>query len=177
MRNPLQEQLLKAGLVKKHTVDAAVRAQTRQRDGKAPPPPTAEQIDARRLQAEKAERDRALAAERNALARAKEKQAQIRQLIEQHRVSGDGEIPYRFADGEKLATVLVNEAVRKQLASGALVIVGHEAAYALMTRAAAELVRERGGLILVDHAARPPSTEQTEDDYYSKFVVPDDLIW
>ncbi len=175
MRNPLQEQLLKAGLVKKQNVDAAVRAQKRQRDGKLAA--TTEQIDARKLQAEKAERDRALAAERNAQAREKEKQAQIRQLIVQHRVDGDGDTPYRFADGERLASVLVGDAVRKQLASGALVIVRHDAGHALMPRAAGELVRQRGGLVVVDHAADQASTASDEDEHYRKFVVPDDLIW
>ncbi len=175
MRNPLQEQLLKAGLVKKQNVDAAVRAQKRQRDGKLAA--TTEQIDARKLQADKAERDRALAAERNVQARAKEKQAQIRQLIEQHRVDGDGDTPYRFADDDRLATVLVGDTVRKQLASGKLVIVRHDAGYALMPRAAGELVRQRGGSVIVDHAAGKSSSDKTDDDHYSKFVVPDDLIW
>lgn len=46
MRNPLQEQLLKAGLAKKQQVDAAARALERQRDGKAPP---AQKIDADKL--------------------------------------------------------------------------------------------------------------------------------
>lgn len=176
MRNPLQEQLLKAGLVKKQNVDAAVRAQKRQRDGKLAP--TAAQVDARKLQAEKAERDRALAAERNAQAREKEKQAQIRQLVEQHRVDGDGDTPYRFTDGERVASVLVGDAVRKQLASGALVIVRLDDSHALLPRAAGELVRQRGGLVVVDHASSQKSSEtEGDDDYYSKFVVPDDLIW
>ena len=72
MRTPLQEKLLKAGLVKKHNVDAAVREQAKQRQGKAPATPNPEQVNAQKLQAERAERDRALAAERNAQARAKE---------------------------------------------------------------------------------------------------------
>jgi hypothetical protein len=39
--NPLQEQLLKAGLVKKGKVAEAVREQVKARHGKAPPSPTA----------------------------------------------------------------------------------------------------------------------------------------
>ena len=71
MRNPLQEQLLKAGLVKKSKVAEVAREQARQRHGKAPPAPSAEQAEAERVRLEKAERDRALAAERNAQARRK----------------------------------------------------------------------------------------------------------
>jgi uncharacterized protein YaiL (DUF2058 family) len=71
MRNPLQDQLLKAGLVNKAKVNQVAREQNKQKLGKAPPaPPREDAIDAARLQAERAERDRALAAERNAQARA-----------------------------------------------------------------------------------------------------------
>ena len=52
MRNPLQEQLLKVGLVKKSKVAEVAR----------------EQAEAERVRQEKVERDRALAAERNVLA-------------------------------------------------------------------------------------------------------------
>src|SRR5688572_13213417 len=69
MRNPLQEQLLKAGLVKKSKVAEVVREQTKQRHGKGAPGPNAEQAEAERARQEKVERDRALAAERNAQAR------------------------------------------------------------------------------------------------------------
>ena len=82
MANPLQEQLLKAGLVKKAKLAEVVREQTRQRHGKAPPAPSAEQLEAARVQAQRAERDRALAAERNAQRRAAEVQAQVRQIVD-----------------------------------------------------------------------------------------------
>src|SRR5690242_17460927 len=59
MRNPLQDQLLKAGLVKKGQVDQVAREQSKQRQGKAPTGPSREQVEAQRLQAERAERDRA----------------------------------------------------------------------------------------------------------------------
>ncbi len=178
MRNFLQDQLLKAGLVKKQQVDAAVRAQNRQRDGKAPAPPAAEQVDAQKLLAERAERDRALAAERNAQAHAKELQAQVRQLIDHHKLSGGGEIDYRFVDDGKIKSMLVSDAVRKQLAKGALVIARHDQHYALLPRAAGDMVRERAGIIVVDHAQPAANASPAgEDPYYDKFQVPDDLIW
>jgi len=77
MRNPLQEQLLKAGLAKKQQADDAARALKKQRHGKSAPKPTEQQIHAQRAQAERAERDRQLAAEQKAQARAKELRAQI----------------------------------------------------------------------------------------------------
>jgi uncharacterized protein len=182
MRNPLQEQLLKAGLVKKQKVDAAVRAQNRQRDGKAPPPPAAEQVNAQKLLAERAERDRALAAQRNAEARARELQAQVKQIIDSHKVAHDGELAYRFVDEDKIRDILVNEAVRAQLAKGVLVIVPCDGSYALLPRSAADMVRERGGRIVVDHAAARTDAAATapmsaDDEYYQQFKVPDDLVW
>lgn len=179
MRNLLQDQLLKAGLVKKQQVDATVRAQNRQRDGKAPAPPAAEQVDAKKLLAERAERDRALAAERNALLRAKELQAQVRQLIENHKLSIRGEIDYRFTDDGKIKSIPVNDAARAQLAKGSLVIARHDDSYAILPRAVADQIRERGGIIALDHGqpAAPASPAAADDDYYARFQVPDDLIW
>ncbi|MFC0679667.1 DUF2058 domain-containing protein [Lysobacter korlensis] len=176
MRNPLQDQLLKAGLVKKSQVAQVAREQAKQRKGKAPAAPNPEAVDAARLQAERAERDRAIAAERNAQARAHELRAQIRQIVETNRVRRTGEIDYRFTDGAVIRTVQVDAALRSQLASGALVIVRHDSGYELIPRAAAEKVRERdAAMIVVDHSTSTVS--DADDEYYRQFKVPDDLIW
>jgi uncharacterized protein YaiL (DUF2058 family) len=179
MRNPLQEQLLKAGLVNKTKAAQVVREQAKQRKGKTPAPPSAEQLDAQRLQIEKAERDRALAAERNAQARANEQHAQIRQIVEAHKVKREGEIAYRFTDGDAIRNVLVNEPLRAQLASGTLVIVRHDQGYELLPRIAADKVAERdGAMIVLDHArSETGSGNDADDEYYKQFEVPDDLIW
>ncbi len=180
MRNPLQEQLLKAGLVNKTKAAQVVREQTKQRHSKSPAPVAAEQVDAQRLQAERAERDRALAAERNAQARAAEQRAQVRQIVEAHKVKREGEIVYRFPDGEAIKSVLVNESLRAQLASGTLVIVRHDSGYALLPRVAAEKVYARDPeMIVLDHGKADASENQGEenDEFYKKFEVPDDLVW
>ena len=179
MRNPLQDQLLKAGLVKKDKVAQVVREQAKQRHGKAAAPPSAEQVDAQRLQAERAERDRALAAEHNALARAGEQRAQVRQIVESHKVRREGEIAYRFTDEGKIKSLLVNELLRSQLASGLLVIARHAQGYELLPRSAADKVYARAaGMIVLDHGRRETGSDSGEDDsYYQKFQVPDDLIW
>jgi uncharacterized protein len=179
MRNPLQEQLLKAGLVNKTKAAQVVREQVKQRKGKTPAPPSSEQVDAQRLQLEKAERDRALAAERNAQLRAQEQHAQVRQIVEAHKVKREGEIAYRFTDGDKIRDVLVNEALRVQLASGTLVIVRHGQGYELLPRVAADKVHERDPtMIVLDHGrAEAGSGDDADDEYYRQFQVPDDLIW
>ena len=179
MRNPLQEQLLKAGLVNKTKAAQVVREQTKQRHSKSPATPAIEQVDAQRLQAERADRDRALAAERNAAARAAEQRAQVRQIVEAHPVKREGEIAYRFTDAGAIKSVLVNEALRAQLANGTLVIACHDQAYELLPRIAADKVYARDpSMIVLDHGrsdtGQPPSDD---DEFYKQFEVPDDLVW
>lgn len=180
MRNPLQEQLLKAGLVKKGQVAQAVREQVKQRQGKTPPAAGEASIKTNQLQLERAERDRELAAQRNAQARAAEQRAQVRQIIESHKVAQEGEIAYRFTDGDAIRSVLVTPSLRAQLAGGALVIARHDGGYALLPRAAADKIYLRcDEAIALDHgrdSAASPARE-AEDDYYKQFEVPDDLVW
>ncbi|MGC1548635.1 MAG: DUF2058 domain-containing protein [Rhodanobacter sp.] len=179
MRNPLQEQLLKAGLVKKGKVDQVAREQTKQRQGKAPAPVSTEQVDAQRLQAERAERDRALAAERNAQNHANELRAQIRQIVEAHKIKREGEIAYRFTDDAKIQSVLVNDVQRAQLAKGTLVIARHDQGYELLPRIAAEKIyaRDATAIVLDYGVAGAGNNQDEEDEYYKQFQVPDDLTW
>ena len=89
--NPLQEQLLKAGLVKKSKVAEVAREQVRARHGKGPVEPGEIQREAERVRAEKAERDRALEAARKAEARISELRAQARQIIRDKKVPRAGD--------------------------------------------------------------------------------------
>ena len=180
--NPLQEQLLKAGLVKKSKVAEVAREQNKARHAKAPTAPNEIQVEAERARSEKAERDRALEAQRKAQARTAELRAQARQIVQDRKVPRSGESEYRFTEGGAIRTLLLNEDLRRKLASGALVIVRLDERYELVPRAAADKVRERdAGLIVLDHgqdAGTEPAAATSEDDaYYAQFKVPDDLIW
>ncbi|MDN5781090.1 MAG: DUF2058 domain-containing protein [Luteimonas sp.] len=180
--NPLQEQLLKAGLVKKSKVAEVAREQNKARHAKGPSQPNDIRRDAERKRAEKAERDRALAAEHKARARVAELASQARQIIKDKKVPCTGELEYRFTADGAIRTLLVDEALRKQLSSGALVIARLGDRYELLPRAAADKVRERdAGMIVLDHgqaAGTEPSAATSEDDaYYAQFQVPDDLTW
>jgi len=180
--NPLQEQLLKAGLVKKSKVAAVAREQNKARHAKAPSAPNEIQLDAERARADKVERDRALAAEQKAQSRITELRAQARQIIEDKKVPRAGDVEYRFTADGAIRTLLVNEALRKQLSSGALVIARLGERHELLPRAAADKVRERdASLIVLDHglaATQGTDVPTSEDDaYYAQFQVPDDLVW
>lgn len=184
MRNPLQDQLLKAGLVKKSKVAEVVREQAKQRKGKGHPKGDAGQtpgtpvVDTQRLKAEKAQADRELAAQRNAQARARELRAQAQQLVEAHRVATGGDIAYRFQDGELIRQLWVDAGTRAQLSRGSLLIVRDGDGHAVVPRAAAERIRERDpSMIVLDHAADADGPDDDEDPYYAQFKVPDDLDW
>ena len=177
--NPLQEQLLKAGLVKKSKVAEVAREQNKARHAKSP---SDIQLDAQRARAEKAERDRALQAQRKAQAHAAELRAQARQIVEDRKVPRTGESEYRFTENGAIRTLLLNEDLRGKLASGALAIARIDDRHELIPRAAADKVRERdAAMIVLDHGAdagTDADVPTSEDDaYYAQFKVPDDLIW
>ncbi len=180
--NPLQEQLLKAGLVKKSKLAEVTREQNKARHSKVPVAPSEIQLEAERSRAEKVERDRALAAESRAQARIAELRAQARQIIQDRKVPCSGQGEYRFDVDGTFRTLLVNDDLRRKLSSGALVIVRLDDRFELLPRMAADKVRERdAGMIVLDHgqnATAEPAAATSEDDaYYAQFKVPDDLIW
>ena len=180
--NPLQEQLLKAGLVKKSRVAEVAREQNKARHAKGSSELSEIQLEAERARAEKAERDRTLSAENKARLRITELRAQARQIIEDKKVPHSGEIEYRFTADGAIRTLLVNDDMRKMLSSGALVIARLGDRYAMLPRVAGDKVRERdASMIVLDHgleAGADSSAGNSEDDaYYAQFKVPDDLAW
>ena len=180
--NPLQQQLLNAGLVKKSKAAEVAREQNKARHAKGPSKPSEIQLEAERARAENAERDRALAAEHRAKVRITELAAQARQIIEDKKVPRSGEVEYRFTAGGAVRTLLVNESLRKMLSSGALVIARLGDRYELLPRVAGDKVRERdASMIVLDHhqeAGAEPAVGNSDDDaYYAQFKVPDDLEW
>jgi uncharacterized protein YaiL (DUF2058 family) len=180
--NALQEQLLKAGLAKKSKAAEAAREQEKARRGEAPSAAAEIQREAERAREEKVERDRALAAAQKAEAQAKALRAQSRQITLDKRVVVKGDIEYRYPIDGAIRSLLVDEATRRQLANGQLVIVRFDDGVAVLPRLAAEKVRERAPeLIVLDNRSATdtaPTAGSTEDDaYYAQFTVPDDLVW
>lgn len=180
--NPLQEQLLKAGLVKKSKVSEVAREQAKARHGKEAAAPSEAQLAAGRAREEKADRDRALAAEQKAQARRNELAAQARQIIKDKKVARSGESEYRFNADGAIRTLLIDEPLRRQLAAGTLVVARLGDRYELLPRAAGEQVRARDpAAIVLDHGqstgTAAAATSAEDDAYYAQFVVPDDLVW
>lgn len=183
MRNALQEQLLKAGLVKDKEVKE-VHKQQRREERRTPPgkgdAAAAARAQSARAQAEKAQaektaRDRALNAEREARAAKKALLAQVMQLIEPHRrPHNNGDEAYNFVDGAAVKRLYMTAETRAALVQGELSIVRLRNRYALVTQAGAEAVRARAPEFLVVQQAE---VSAAVDDAYLEHPVPDDLMW
>lgn len=102
--------------------------------------------------------------------------AELKQLIEQNRLtaSGEGEA-YHFIDSGKIKRVTVDTATRAKIASGAAVIVRLDGHYDLLPAELAQRMRERDERLMI---VKPPVAEPAAGDAaYDAFPVPDDLIW
>ena len=178
--NPLQEQLLKAGLAKKSKVTEAAREQQKARQAKGTTESDQIRREAELAREAKAEKDRALEAARKAQARITELAAQARQIIQDKKLPRSGESEYRFTADGAIRTILIDDDQRKKLAVGTVVIARSGDRYELLPRAAGDKVRERdASLIVLDHgqATDAAATSSEDDAYYAQFKVPDDLVW
>jgi uncharacterized protein len=184
MSDSLRDQLLKAGLVDEKKLRQSRQEKKnhgrKQKVGKGAAPAghhggsTAEQ--ARRRQAERSRelnRSQQEAAARKALA------AQIRQIIETHRVArDDGELAYHFQHANKVRRIHVSRDQQERLTRGQLGIVTLSGGYELLPRDALEKVRERDAARVV--LCNEPGAETrspAEDDPYADYEIPNDLMW
>ncbi len=175
--NPLQEQLLKAGLVDEKRLRKAKKAQHKrikqQGDGPARDAPAQA---ARRAMADKVQRDRELNRRTKEQAERKAIEAQIRQLIHQHRLAhGRDELGYHFEDRKRIRTVYVSEAIHRRLADGQLAIVRFAGRYEIVPAAVADKIRARDERCVI--LRHDPERPAEGDDPYAEHPVPDDLMW
>jgi uncharacterized protein YaiL (DUF2058 family) len=138
---------------------------------------------ARAAQAAKAARDAEYNRQRQEKADRKARAAQVKQLIEQHRLpkAAESDERFNFVDGRKIRFIRVDAAQRDGLNRDELALVRCEGRYDLVPLAAAALIRERDPRVVIAHKAAQPadpaSTQPDADDPYKDFVVPDDLTW
>lgn len=175
----LREQLLQAGLGTRKQAKQAEQQQHQQNKNRAAAieRQKEQQRRAAQAQAAKAARDQELNRKRQEQAERKERWAQIRQLIEQHRVSRPETDDYfNFIDRKKVRRMSVDAALRERLVGGALVIVRCEGRYDVVPAEIAERIREREPRAVVSLIAHEQAAVD-DDDPYKDFVVPDDLMW
>jgi len=181
MSMSLRDQLLQAGLISKKQAQQAGKQQHQHKKG-LPPKNPAEAPDIAKLAAEKAlaekvAQDQERSRKEREKAEIKARFAQIKQLVDQHKLPKvNGEDYYNFADGKKIRRIPVTPAMRAQLGQGQLAIVRSDGRYEVVSNAIADRVRERDERSVIHYGpAQAPTVD--ENDPYKDFVVPDDLIW
>lgn len=179
----LREQLLAAGLGKKKQVRQAEH-QERQRQHQQAKNKTAREEQQRREQearakahAAKVARDQELNQRRQENAEHRARWAQVKQIIEQHRLpKPDSDEYFNFIDRKKVRRIPATAELRAQLAAGTIAIARCEGRYDFVPAPIAERIREREprGVVELNQASEQPADE---NDPYRDFVVPDDLMW
>ena len=143
MGNPLQDQLLKAGLVTKKQLKKAEhekRVDRKQNRGPAPAPAST----VREEQAAQELRARELNRQRDEESRLREQEAQVKQLIETNRIPLDGRgSPYHFVVENKIKRIYVSEEMIDQLSRGQLAIVTLSTGYEVVPAKAARQIASR----------------------------------
>ncbi|ATZ67451.1 DUF2058 domain-containing protein [Acinetobacter haemolyticus] len=177
VKNALQAQLLKAGLVdNKKAKKLTKQVQHEQRLGQNDDAALKADID--RAKQEKIAKDQALNSEKQRILEEKALKASIIQMIKQHKVlQTEGDIAYQFIDDNKIKKVYLSQQVYNALVSGSLVIAKDQESYAYLPKALADKINQKmQGFILVNNSEQNNETTD-EDDPYAAYVIPDDLMW
>lgn len=182
MSMSLREQLLAAGLGNKKQARQAENQHKQQQYQQAKNRALREEQEKRAAEqrakaaAEKAARDAELNRKRQENQERKERWAQIKQLIEQHRLpKPESEEYFNFIDRGKVRRITADSALREKLIAGAIMIARCEGKYDLVLPDVAERIRERDERAIVKLNAG--DSKPAEDDPYKEYVVPDDLMW
>lgn len=175
-KNPLQSQLLKAGLVKQQDVKNVNKQQQKQAKQNPDTVNEAAQL-VQQAQAEKLARDKALAEQQKEQQRQKEIVAQIRQIIQHSRIGREqGDVPYNFTDGKTIKKLYVTQKLSDELSKGKLAIVKLDDKYELVPTKVAEKILERDTAVVIA-LHKPEKQLVDEDDPYAAYQIPDDLMW
>ncbi|OTG88803.1 DUF2058 domain-containing protein [Acinetobacter sp. ANC 3813] len=177
VKNALQAQLLKAGLVdnkkaKKLSKQAVHEQRTGQSDEAAVKAKIAQD------QQQKQARDQAIEQEKKAVLQEKELKASIVQMISQHKIrETNGDSSFQFIDNAKIKKVYINQQIYNALVAGSLVIAKEGDSYAFLPKALADRINAKmEGFIIVNNSEQNLQTTD-EDDPYAAYVIPDDLMW
>ena len=158
MASSLQSQLLKSGLADNKRVKKIHQ----------------QQLEAGKNAKDELNRQKKEEMERKAIG------AQIKQLIEAHRIDRKGgDIHYQFTDQGKIKKIYVTEALLNQLVKGQSGIVRFGDAYELLPTVVAEKIalRDADSIVVLNLRTVATSQEVAEDDPYANYQIPDDLMW
>ncbi len=190
MKNALQEQLLKAGLATEEQLTRATSPKrkpprkqgkgaggsaNRQRQ-KGARKPGNQSSDLARAYAARQQAEREEAARKKRLkAQRKANRAKIRQLTLDNCLNvDDAELPFQFMVGTNIKNIYVTPDQRKQLLEGQLRITFQDGRRCLISTDIAAKIHELDPEKLI---INPTEVEETIDEAYAEFKVPDDLNW
>ncbi len=185
MNNPFQEQLLKAGLVTKKQVQKANQDKSRknrQQHSKKEKTVNEAQLKVQQAAEEKAKRDRELNRKKQEQARQKAISIEINQLILNNCLSRDEscDIVYNFEHNKKIKRIYVNEEQKQQIIKGGSGIARIEGRYELVPLHIAEKIQQRNEKrVVIFNPQQELENQDTpdENDPYSDYKIPDDLMW
>ncbi|ENX20585.1 MULTISPECIES: DUF2058 domain-containing protein [Acinetobacter] len=177
VKNALQAQLLKAGLVdNKKAKKLSKQAVHEKRTGDGTEAEIKAKIEQDKQQ--KMAKDQAIEQEKKAALQEKELKAAIMQMINQHKIRDtDGDAVYQFIDDSKIKKVYLNQQIYNALVTGSLVIARENDSYAFLPKALADRINAKmQGFIIVNNSEKNEETTD-EEDPYAAYVIPDDLMW
>ncbi|MEM7079916.1 MAG: DUF2058 family protein [Pseudomonadota bacterium] len=200
MSNSLRDQLVKAGLATsaqaskaQRQVESEKHAQRRgggkkknknpeqSEDSRAQGSAAASKSRAQQELAKKRAADKARGDAANKKQAERSLRAEMRQLIvandQRAKTSNENDVPYNFVHNKKIKKIYVPKPQLEQLSKGTLVIVNNDGNYHLVSQEVAQKIRERDPRrIIAAHDDKPPEPG-SDDEFYAKFEVPDDLDW
>ncbi|CAB1221760.1 DUF2058 domain-containing protein [Acinetobacter bouvetii] len=177
VKNALQAQLLKAGLVdNKKAKKLSKQAVHEQRTGQSNEAELKAKIA--QDQQQKLAKDQALDLEKKRLLQGKELKAAIIQMINQNKIRDtDGEVAYQFIDESKVKKIYLNQQIYNALVAGSLIIAKEAEGYAVLPKALADRINDKmEGFIIVNNSEKNEQITD-EEDPYAAYVIPDDLMW
>lgn len=181
----LREQLLKAGLVNKQKAETVRKEQQKtvhhqqKTQKKGPPPVDPAKLQLEQAAREQAERSRELNRRQQEKAARRELQAQLRQIIDGHRLDRAGaDIAFSFVDRDKVKKVYVTSQQQAQLVKGTVAVIRFAGRYDLVTDEVAEKITQRDPqCVALWHRNGVTAPAADPDDPYAQYQVPDDLMW
>ena len=184
MSNSLHDQFLKTGMVdnqKAKKVKTEKRRQTQKKLKNKTETVSEAKVQVHKDRAKQTERDRELNKNKDKALKQREISAQVKQLIELNKISLDTDqqtesIHYNFSDDNKIKKINVSKNVHAQIGKGILGIVKQDSHYQIIPAVIAEKIRQRQPdkiMVLLDAASK----DDSEDDLYAGYEIPDDLLW
>jgi len=157
--------------------------------------PSAAEIRAR----EQADRDRELNRQREQKLEARAVAAQIRQLIERntidtkikkasaaidedndgHESDGKQTLDYNFTDDRVVQRINLPAELHRRVVSGSIAIAKLDSSYRLIPQRVAEKIceRDRSSIVVLNDSNHETTSDESIEDEYAQFEVPDDLMW